>query len=857
MGPEANVPCEALLFVLAELVEDYHIERLIEAGYAIGGAYGKYVSVLAPLTLYIDELSGADSLGFVRSTLPELGNWHNMEWSGWSAEQLAACMAISSAVNFPDPALETVIRSAIGKPTGDIYAGDLEELASLRGNYRGISNLDGIQHCIDLEVLVMSGNEIADISPLAGLGNLTELNLADNEIVDIAPLASLTNLGMLFLHNNDIVDISPLSGLSSLTGLFLRGNRINDITPLVNSADIPDGAVIDIRENHLLLQSSSLDMQGIEALEDRGFIVLFDPQNLTPPSGIVVSFGDHGLEAAIRRKIGKSSDDILDTDLIGLWYLEVSFQSIASLEGIEHCVDLMVLGLPFNEIADVSPLANLSNLMTLSLEGNVICDISPLSGLTDLGYLELGGNEILDISPLSNLTNLTLLSLYGNKIVDVSPLSGLIDLAYLNLGINGIASIEALSTLADLTSLLLFANQIVDIGALSGLAELTELYLQENGIVDISALSGLTKLTELHLNENEIVDISALSGLTKLTTLDLANNEIDDIAPLVANAAIGEGTTIDLRHNLLNLSPGTADWVDIETLQSRGVNVSYVSQDLVPPSAVAVSFPDPGLEAAIRREIDKPTGDIYDTDLIWIIDLYGSGRDIADIEGIQQCIGLTTLSLRDARIADISPLAGLTNLTALSLYDNLIVNIGPLAGLSNLTHLSLYSNQILDISPLSGLTNLTYVHLANNRIVDIRSLSSLFNLTQIVLSRNEISDISILAGLSKLVELTLHTNRIEDCSPVSNLTDLTHLHLGHNQIADISALSNLTNLTELYLRDNKIADITPLIGNPGIDSGDYVDLRDNLLDLTPGSPDMLNIEVLQARGVEVRFDPQN
>lgn len=95
MGEETGVPCEALLFILAEPVEDHHIERLIEAGYAVSGVFGRFVSVLAPITLYIDEKRGADALGFVLSTLPELGIWHHMEWSGWSDEQLAACMATS------------------------------------------------------------------------------------------------------------------------------------------------------------------------------------------------------------------------------------------------------------------------------------------------------------------------------------------------------------------------------------------------------------------------------------------------------------------------------------------------------------------------------------------------------------------------------------------------------------------------------------------------------------------------------------------------------------------------------------------------------------------------------------------
>jgi hypothetical protein len=40
-------------------------------------------------------------------------------------------------------------------------------------------------------------------------------------------------------------------------------------------------------------------------------------------------------------------------------------------------------------------------------------------------------------------------------------------------------------------------------------------------------------------------------------------------------------------------------------------------------------------------------------------------------------------------------------------------------------------------------------------------------------------------------------------------------------------------------------------------SGDFVDIRYNSIDLTPGSPTMLDIEALERRGARVDFDPQN
>ena len=46
-------------------------------------------------------------------------------------------------------------------------------------------------------------------------------------------------------------------------------------------------------------------------------------------------------------------------------------------------------------------------------------------------------------------------------------------------------------------------------------------------------------------------------------------------------------------------------------------------------------FPDPNLEAAIRDEIGKPTGNIYQSDLVGITDLNARDRGITDLTGLE------------------------------------------------------------------------------------------------------------------------------------------------------------------------------------------------------------------------------
>lgn len=232
----------------------------------------------------------------------------------------------------------------------------------------------------------------------------------------------------------------------------------------------------------------------------------------------------------------------------------------------------------------------------------------------------------------------------------------------------------------------------------------------------------------------------------------------------------------------------------------------------VPSLADVVSFPDPGLEAAIRDALAKPTGDVLDTDLVGLASLNAVNQNIVNLEGIQYCSDLEHLWLDRNEIVDISPLSDLTNLSILALSKNPIIDISPLSGLINLLYLDLSGNQIVDISPLSCFTTLKHLYLHDNLIIDISALSG--------------------------------------------LTNLKHLWLGVNYIVDISPLANLTNLAILDLHDNRINDITVLVENVGLGEGDSLDICHNSPQLLWGpllKGGAQDIEALRDRGVEIHI----
>jgi len=186
---------------------------------------------------------------------------------------IASIPVVAAVVNFPDPGLEAVIRAEVWRPTGDIYNSDLFGLTSLDASSQNITNLEGIQHCVDLTWLALEDNQIVDISKLSGLTKLTVLGLCDNQIADISPL--------------------------------------------VNNSGLGAGDSVDLRHNCLDLTPGSPDMMNIHALEGRGVQVDYRPQL------VVVTFLDPGLEDAIRSAIGKPTGCICDdlTKLTFHWLL--------------------------------------------------------------------------------------------------------------------------------------------------------------------------------------------------------------------------------------------------------------------------------------------------------------------------------------------------------------------------------------------------------------------------------------------------------------------------------------------------------------------------------------------------------
>ena len=279
-------------------------------------------------------------------------------------------------------------------------------------------------------------------------------------------------------------------------------------------------------------------------------------------------------------------------------------------------------------------------------------------------------------------------------------------------------------------------------------------------------------------------------------------------------------------------------------------------------SGAIVNFPDPGLQAAIRSAIGKPTGDIYESDLANLTSFTAQNDGISNLEGLEYCTSLTFLDLDSNNISDISAISSLPNLQIVRLFSNNISNLSPLSNMTNLQGIGVGNNPLSDISTLSNLINLTWLDVSFCHLDSISVLSHLTKLQNLQiqgypLPDTNLSDKALLSQLTTLTAINLYGCQVHDISFLSSLRNLTWLDLEANQIQNITTLSALTKIQDLRLINNQISNISPLVANQGLGTGVYIYLSYNYLNLNPGSQNIADINTLIRRGANVSYQPQN
>lgn len=206
-----------------------------------------------------------------------------------------------------------------------------------------------------------------------------------------------------------------------------------------------------------------------------------------------------------------------------LYGLNLGYNNITDLSGIERLTTLNNLYVQHNAIRDLSPLGSLTNIYTLDISWNpgitsieplgqglqkalvnldmagLAVDLTPVGGMENLDHLRIGddwnGHRIsLDLAPLSGMTHLKYLHIFGAKLDNVeaiSSMSGLICIDLPNCGLTS-AKLTALNGHPLTTAIVLEWNflRTLDGLDLSTLPQLKEIYLGGNTIRDFSMFDG-------------------------------------------------------------------------------------------------------------------------------------------------------------------------------------------------------------------------------------------------------------------------------------------------------------------------------------------------------------------------------
>lgn len=148
---------------------------------------------------------------------------------------IGACTDPHEVVFVPDPALAAALRRALDlRPEDDLTCRAMAALETLDADNSDIADPRGLEAAVGLSELVLSGNSIGSLDPLAGLANLELLRVASTGIDRLDPLAELSNLYFLEAFGNQIRDLTPLTSLPRLMTLVLMSNPIESAAPLVS-----------------------------------------------------------------------------------------------------------------------------------------------------------------------------------------------------------------------------------------------------------------------------------------------------------------------------------------------------------------------------------------------------------------------------------------------------------------------------------------------------------------------------------------------------------------------------------------------------------------------------------------------
>ena len=316
----------------------------------------------------------------------------------------------NEAITFEDPVIEQMVRMALNRPSGRLYAAQLAAVTDLSsydadGDIRSLKDLELFPSLNSLylneELLIEDYSSLARLPTLTHLSitgcaltdtalaqigacsQLTELNISNNQITSLDPISELAYLQYLDASNNEISSVAAINH-PALVSLILSNNYLSDLSGVETLQALTN---LDISDNLITDLTPLTKMQNLEQLWMRNNT----PTNIKKLSVLkkLIALDISGCQLASLSVVN---------DFPALTCLCANYNQIASLSTFKKQVEELYIN--YNPLVDLSPLANQKSLQTLEVSGTQVSDVSCLTGLAKLTTLDITDTKVTNATML-------------------------------------------------------------------------------------------------------------------------------------------------------------------------------------------------------------------------------------------------------------------------------------------------------------------------------------------------------------------------------------------------------------------------------------------------------------------------
>ncbi|CAL6068569.1 Conserved_hypothetical protein [Hexamita inflata] len=556
--------------------------------------------------------------------------------------------------------------------------------------------------------LTINSCNLSDLQGIQHMIQLTDLNLSMNQLKDISLLAQLINLKQLDLGQNNIENINVLSNFKKLISLDFSQNLVNDISALVQLTQIQ---VLDLSYNF------------VNSLEDLA-----------------------SLTSLVRLNFSKNDISSINclSKMINLVYLNISFNKIISIEICKQLPMLQDLRLESNFIQNFEPIAQLDNANKYWITNQLTpsdedymrsynCTLPAVKNFVEQNKTESSQNKLMLINKYqNNVTDENKLSIQNEQQLNTIQFTDILkitDLEAINCQTIIFDDYPKLLTRLKLNNCILKNDEAQQyITNIYQLSQLTDIDLSSNRILDIAELADLTNLKSVNLQNNIINRVSALKDLN-LTYLNLHQNKIVFMQPIISfqalkiNFILSDNFICDNFDQPNQKQPLIQNFKNVLGPNSTDAQATELMNFISYENKMRSNFINANTTLTISN--DESVFDIQFTTLLNVkqlilnncknaqlirktvslhIDQNGFVHNNPDVKLIRSPTQLTVLKINNCQITNLAGIEYYVCLTELNVQNNKIVSIKEIKNLA-LNKIIVEHNVIFDMKVLTGMKN--------------------------------------------------------------------------------------------------------------------------------------------------------